>query len=37
MTKSTKIVAALGVVAGLGIAALPLGTFAASDSKNVEV
>ena len=37
MTKSTKIVAALGVVAGLGIAALPLGTFAATDSKNVEV
>ena len=37
MTKSTKIVAALGVVAGLGIAALPLGTFAAEASKNVEV
>ena len=29
MTKSTKIVAALGVAAGIGIAALPLGSFAA--------
>lgn len=28
MTKSTKIVAALGVMAGIGVAALPLGTFA---------
>ncbi|MDO4967504.1 MAG: hypothetical protein Q4E70_01930 [Candidatus Saccharibacteria bacterium] len=28
MTKSTKFVAALGIAAGLGVAALPLGTFA---------
>ncbi len=28
MTKSTKIVAVLGVIAGLGVASLPLGTFA---------
>lgn len=30
MTKSTKIIAALGVIAGLGVAALPIGAFAAS-------
>lgn len=28
MTKSTKIIAALGVIAGLGVAALPIGAFA---------
>ncbi|MDO4759403.1 MAG: hypothetical protein Q4A30_01280 [Candidatus Saccharibacteria bacterium] len=30
MSKSTKIIAALGVVAGIGVAALPLSTFAAN-------
>lgn len=35
MSKSTKIIAALGVVAGLGVAALPLSTYAATDSKDV--
>ncbi len=30
MTKTTKIIAALGVVAGIGVAALPISSFAAS-------
>lgn len=30
MTKSTKIIAAIGVIAGLGVAALPVGAFAVS-------
>jgi len=43
MKKSTKIVAALGIAAGIGIAALPLGTFALNPdatspaTKDVEV
>lgn len=32
MSKSTKIIAALGVVAGIGVAALPLSTFAAANT-----
>lgn len=40
MTKTTKVIAALGVVAGLGVAALPLSSYAAdgvSVSSNVKV
>ncbi len=37
MSKSTKIIAALGVVAGLGVAALPLSSYAATTSGNVLV
>jgi len=37
MTKTTKIIAALGVVAGLGVAALPLSSYAATVSGNVNV
>ena len=38
MSKSTKVIAALGVVAGLGVAALPLSSFAASTGDvNVKV
>lgn len=38
MSKSTKIIAALGVVAGLGVAALPLSSFAAETGDvNVKV
>ena len=38
MSKSTKIIAALGVVAGLGVAALPLSSFAATTGDvNVKV
>ena len=38
MSKSTKIIAALGVVAGLGVATLPLSSFAASTGDvNVKV
>ena len=37
MSKSTKVIAALGVVAGLGVAALPAFTYAASTSGNVEL
>lgn len=37
MSKSTKIIAALGVVAGLGVAALPAFTFAAETTGDVEV
>ncbi|MBR2989624.1 hypothetical protein IKF40_01700 [Candidatus Saccharibacteria bacterium] len=37
MSKSTKIIAALGVVAGLGVAALPAFTYAASVDGNAEV
>jgi hypothetical protein len=37
-TKSiTKIIAALGVVAGLGVAALPLASYADSDSETVQI
>ncbi|MBR5408895.1 hypothetical protein IK112_03075 [Candidatus Saccharibacteria bacterium] len=35
MSKSTKIIAALGVVAGLGVAALPMATFATYTPKSV--
>lgn len=37
MSKSTKIIAALGVVAGLGVAALPAFTYAAETTGDVEV
>lgn len=37
MSKTTKIIAALGVVAGLGVAALPAFTYAAQVSGNVDV
>jgi len=38
MTKTiTKIVAALGIVAGLGVAALPLGSYAAAENVQVQV
>ena len=37
MSKTTKIIAALGVVAGLGVAALPAFTYAESTSGNVDV
>ncbi|MBR2659459.1 hypothetical protein IKD60_01730 [Candidatus Saccharibacteria bacterium] len=37
MSKSTKIIAALGVVAGLGVAALPAFTYAASVDGDAEV
>ncbi len=36
MTKSSKIIAALGVIAGIGVASLPIGTFAA-DSGSADV
>src|SRR5574344_424052 len=35
MSKSTKIIAALGIAAGLGVAALPLSSFAALDLNGV--
>lgn len=35
MTKITKAIAALGIVAGLGVAALPLGSYAASEDVTV--
>ena len=37
MSKSTKIIAALGVVAGLGVAALPMASFAAEVDDPVDV
>ena len=37
MSKTTKIIAALGVVAGLGVAALPAFTYAATVSGNADV
>ena len=37
MSKSTKIIAALGVIAGLGVAALPLGAFAESQDVDVKI
>lgn len=37
MSKTTKIIAALGVVAGLGVAALPAFTYAAEVAGNVEL
>lgn len=37
MSKTTKIIAALGVVAGLGVAALPAFTFAAQVDGNVDI
>ena len=37
MSKSTKIIAALGVVAGLGVAALPAFTYAASVTGNADL
>lgn len=38
MTKNiTKIIAGLGIVAGLGIAALPLSTYAATNSSNIPI
>ncbi len=37
MTKSTKIIAALGVVAGIGVAALPLTSYAAENDVTVTV
>ena len=37
MSKSTKIIAALGVVAGLGVAALPMASFAAEVADPVDV
>lgn len=37
MSKSTKVIAALGVVAGLGVAALPAFTYAATADAEVEV
>lgn len=37
MTKSTKIIAALGVIAGLGVAAFPIGAFAADQDVTVKV
>jgi hypothetical protein len=37
MSKTTKIIAALGVVAGLGVAALPAFTYAAEVKGNVEI
>ncbi|MBO7720547.1 hypothetical protein J6S35_02870 [Candidatus Saccharibacteria bacterium] len=37
MSKSTKIIAALGVVAGLGVAALPAFTYAAETDGEVEI
>lgn len=37
MSKSTKIIAALGVIAGLGVAALPLGAFAETQDVDVKI
>lgn len=37
MSKMTKVIAALGVVAGLGVAALPLSSYAATGSVGVKV
>lgn len=37
MSKTTKIIAALGVVAGLGVAALPLTSYAANESVTLTV
>ena len=37
MSKTTKIIATLGVVAGLGVAALPMGAFAADSAATQEV
>ncbi len=37
MSKTTKALAALGVVAGLGVAALPLSTYAAIDSDTADM
>lgn len=37
MTKTTKVIAALGVVAGLGVAALPLSSYAAEVNGNVRL
>jgi hypothetical protein len=35
MTSISKIAAALGIVAGIGVAALPIATFAATDNANI--
>lgn len=37
MTKSTKVIAALGIIAGLGVAALPISSFAAGQEVTVKV
>ena len=37
MSKITKTIAALGVVAGLGVAALPLASYADEDSKTINI